>query len=156
MYPIIEYSHIINKNTAEFTLKDFAGFMKWWMKQPGKTIMEGTPQQQETYYKDVAAMKQWRKEEAMSKNNKYKDAMNSRLPNEFKPIDIGELVSDLEISEKEQEIVADMTLTQQDVDALAWGLGQLLDMFDYSEMPEVGNSLLRLETDLEPLATKGE
>ena len=131
MYPIVEYSHIINKNTAEFTLKDFAGYMKWWMNQPTREDIVGR------------------------KSVKYNAAMQSRIPVDVEQIDDGE-VQELVEQVVNDEIVADMTLTHQDVDALVWGLGQLGELFDYSEMPEVGNSLLRLETDLSPLATKYE
>lgn len=32
-FPIVEYAHIIGKNTAEFTMFDMMGFMNWWMKK---------------------------------------------------------------------------------------------------------------------------
>ena len=130
MYPIIEYSHIINKNTAEFTLKDFAGYMKWWMNQPTREDIVGR------------------------KSVKYNAAMQSRIPVDVEQID-GE-VQELVEQVVNDEIIADMTLTQQDVDALVWGLGQLGELFDYSEMPEVETSLTKLSQDLAPLATKYE
>ena len=131
MYPIIEYSHIINKNTAEFTLKDFAGFMKWWIKQPVR-------------------------EDLMSKKSgSYNKAMESRIPVDVEQIDDGE-VQELAEQVVSDEIVADMGLTQIEVDALSWGIGELLGTYDFSEMLEVGEALTKLGQELEPLMTKEE
>lgn len=125
MYPIIEYAHLINKNTAEFTLSDFSKFMKWWMKQPIREDMVG--------------------------KQGYEAAMQSRSPEYVEPIEEEQMGVTIG-----NEIVADMGLTQQDIDALSWGIGQLLNMFDFSEMPEVEDSLTKLGEELEPLVTKGE
>ena len=129
MYPIVEYSHIINKNTAEFTLKDFAGFMKWWIKQPVR-------------------------EDLMSKKSgSYNKAMESRIPVDVEQIDDGE-VQELVEQVVSDEIVVDMGLTQREVDALSWGIIELLGTYDFSEMPEVEDSLTRLEQELKPLVIK--
>lgn len=130
IYPIIQYSHIINKNTAEFTLKDFAGYMKWWMKQPVR-------------------------EDIVRKQQSYKAAMQSRVPVDIEQIDDG-VAQELSEEVVSDEIVADMGLTQQDIDALAWGIRQLLEMFDFSELPEHEQSLTKLGNELEPLVIKGE
>ena len=126
MYPIIEYSHMIEKNTAEFTLKDFAGFMKWWMKQkPREDLMS-------------------------KKSGSYTKAMESRTV-ELTTEDIETVVI-----KQEAEIVADMGLTQTDIDALSWGITELLGAYDFSEMLEVGDALTKLGQELESLTTKGE
>ena len=125
MYPIIEYSHMIEKNTAEFTLKDFAGFMKWWMKQkPREDLMS-------------------------KKSGSYNKAMESRVPEYIEPTEEEQMGVDIC-----EEIVADMGLTQTDINALSWGIGQLLNMFDFSELPEHESSLTKLGQELEPLTTK--
>ena len=127
MYPIIEYAHSINKNTAEFTLKDFAGFMKWWMKQPVR-------------------------EDLMSKKSgSYTKAMESRT--------VELTTEDIETVIIGDEIVADMGLTQTEVDALSWGITQLLGIFDFGddeEMLRIGDALTKLGQELEPLTTKEE
>ena len=132
MYPIIEYAHSINKNTAEFTLKDFAGYMKWWMKQPIR-------------------------EDLMSKARKYNDAMKSRV--ELTINDMAEVTVEQLVGVQSDEVVADMGLTQTEVDALSWGITQLLGIFDFGddeEMLKIGDSLTKLGQELEPLTTKGE
>ena len=126
MYPIIEYAHSINKNTAEFTLKDFAGYMKWWMKQPVR-------------------------EDLMNKKSgSYNRAMESRALVELTTYDIETVIIG-------DEIVADMGLTQTEVDALSWGITQLLGIFDFGddeEMLRIGEALTKLGGELEPLTTK--
>ena len=132
MYPIIEYSHMIEKNTAEFTLKDFAGFMKWWMKQPVR-------------------------EDLMSKKSgSYNKAMESRA---LDVIDEHEHYNPEVLPDQPVEIVADMGLTQTEVDALSWGITQLLGIFDFGddeEMLRIGDALTKLGQELEPLTTKEE
>ena len=146
-YPIIEYAHKIGKNTTEFTLKDFAGFMKWWLKLPiWRGLVEGTPEQKEQYKRDLEAMNKWRKDETVNKNQKYQQAMQSRC---IQP-------PDEVVEEVESEIVAELGLTQQDVDALAWGIKTLLETFDFSELSEVEESLTNLGQALESLVTQGE
>ena len=126
-YPLIEFARSIQKNTAEFTLGDFAKYMKWWMKQPQR--------------KDLLAM-----------SKKYTDAIKSRVPVDVEQVD--DSIADEE-REKYQEhgdidaVVAELQLTQTDVDALLWGITQLLEQYDFSQMIEIGVSLVSMKEGLE-------
>ena len=88
-YPIVEYSHMIGKNTADFTVTDLVKFTKWWVSLEIK------------------------EENKMSQKN----------------------------VEQGDEVVAELGLTQVDIDGLKWGLKTLLEGYDFSEMPEVEVSL---------------
>ena len=104
-YPIIEYAHKIQKNTAEFTASDLASFMKWWLKQPDR--------------KDLLAM-----------SKKYKEAQTSRLTG----IQLDdELVGDVEIMnvmekavdnfvDDKEVIIVEMGLTRTDVEAILFAI----------------------------------
>ena len=130
MYPIIEYAHKIGKNTAEFTASDMSRYTAWWIKQPVR-------------------------EDLMSKKSgSYNKAMESRCI-DIEQIDDGE-VQELAEQVVSDEIVADMGLTQIEVDALSWGITELLRTYDFSEMLEVGEALTKLGQELEPLMTKEE
>ena len=116
-YPLIEFARSIQKNTAEFTLADFAKFMKWWMKQPQR--------------KDLLTM-----------SKKYTDAMKSRVPVNVEQQEHGDV--DAVVA-----VVAELQLTQTDVDALLWGITQLLEQYDFSQMIEIGVSLVSMKEGLE-------
>ena len=131
LYPIVEYAHKIGKNTAEFTASDMSRYTAWWIKQPVR-------------------------EDLMSKKSgSYNKAMESRIPVDVEQIDDGE-VQELAEQVVSDEIVADMGLTQVEVDALSWGITELLGTYDFSEMLEVGEALTKLGQELEPLMTKEE
>ena len=130
MYSIVKYAHLINKNTSDFTAGDMSRWMAWEMKQP--LTNEENKQ--------------------MANNGKLKSAMSSRLPMELTTEDIETVV----VEQVEAEIVADMGLTQLDVDSLAWALTEILGSTDFSESPETAESLNELAQALEPLVTKGE
>ena len=108
-YPIIEYSHKIGKNTADFTLKDFALYMKWWLKEePRKDIMEGTEAQRKTYKKDVEDMKQWRENEAMIRKED-------------------------EVGSVSEEVVCSMELTRTDIEALIFSIERTFADYEMEE-----------------------
>ena len=115
IFPLVKYARMMNKNTAEFNLSDFAKYMKWWMKQPV----------------DFKMLEEIKREEIKRMNSKTSKQINN-------------------------EIVVEMGLTQVDIDALSWGIKQLLEVFDFSEMREIGDSLITLEKSLESFVTKGE
>lgn len=52
----------------------------------------------------------------------------------------------------EQEVVVEIGLTQQDINALVWGINELLTDYNFSGMQEVGESLINLGEVLNPLA----
>ena len=127
-YPIIEYAQKIGKNTAEFTVKDLAAFMKWWLKQaPREDLILVNSQQQAEYNKDLIAM------------NKYRAAQHSRLPIEVleqgieSPINDGEE----EIVIHADEIVCTMELNRKDVEALKWAIGAAMNDYNADEETEV-------------------
>ncbi len=102
-FPIVEYAHKINKNTSEFTVNDLVAFMKWWTKQPQR--------------KDILAMR-----------NEYiqKGAKTGRFTNT-------KAIVEVESDEKEvveSDVVAELGLTQIDVDALKWALGEIFSTYD--------------------------
>ena len=130
MYSIVKYAHLINKNTSDFTAGDLSRWMAWEMKQPNTV-------------KEI---------QKMANNGKMKSAMSSRLPMELTTEDIETVV----VEQVEVEIVADMGLTQLDVDSLAWALTEILGTTDFSESPEAAQSLTELAQALEPLVTKAE
>jgi len=116
-YPLIEYAQMVGKNTAEFSLKDFAGYMKWWLKQkPRKDIMEATAAQRKVYEDDVKSMKQWREEGKMAKEMvKGNFAVDSVV--------VGE-------EEEEEVVVCSMELTRVDVDSLLWAINEIFENYD--------------------------
>jgi hypothetical protein len=123
---IIEYAHKIEKNTADFTVKDLQAFMKIWMKEKSSV----TPEQRTVYNQDVAAMKIWRENEKMAKHTtgKFKDAQMSRLSELGieSPINDGKE----EIIIHAEEVVCDMGLTRADVIALQWALSKIFEDYD--------------------------
>jgi len=123
-YPLIEFAHKIKKNTAEFSTKDLAAFMKWWMKQPQR--------------KDLVSMA--KKYTAKS----YQDAQTSRLAELGIESPINDGKEEIVIHTK--EIVCSMELTRHDVDALMWALKCVL--VDYS-FEDAKNSII--ETSLKSL-----
>lgn len=147
--PIIEYAHKIGKNTAEFTVKDLVGFMKWWMKQPPrKDLMEATPAQIATYKADVAKVQKYFKEQKMSKTSQYNNAMRSRLGNRNEPsarltsnqvVDVEQADDSvaMEMSEEmmaeevvSEETVCSMELTKTDVEALLWAINEIFENYE--------------------------
>lgn len=140
-FPIIEYARKIGKNTAEFTAIDFVKFMKWWMKQPIR--------------KDLAMVdfkKHLKKNESDWRNN-----MNDKAKNKF-PVD-QEMVDESEVEEMTEEmmqeqtdsteVVCELGLTKKDVQALVWGLGELLSTYNFSESLEIGETLANLKEALD-------
>jgi hypothetical protein len=126
MYPMVEYAHKIGKNTADFTTSDMVNFTKWWMKQPlSKEFIMST------------------------KNNKYNQAVKSRVPVDVEQVDDSVVEELVEESQQEQEVVVEIGLTQQDINALLWGLETLLAEYDFSEMQEVEESLSSLSEALQ-------
>lgn len=122
-YPIVEYARKIGKNTADLTVKDMINFTKEWVRQEiREDLAKMTPAQREVYNKDVEGMKQWRKEgnKEMAKHTtvSFQQAQTSRLAERGieSPINNGEE----EIMIYTDEVVAEMGLTQVDVDALKW------------------------------------
>lgn len=112
IYPIVEYAHKIGKNTAEFTAKDMAAFMKWWMDQPNKENVIMAIKKQQTRAAQVVKQ------------------LNDENVEEV----IEEMaLEELEEEAQEQEAVCSMDLTQADVDALKWGISQLLNDYDLAE-----------------------
>jgi hypothetical protein len=131
---LIEYAHKIGKNTADFTVNDLAAFMKEWMRQPTKQeIAKMTPQQRAEYNKDVANMKKWKEEEAEQK------ALKAAV----------EVVHDEETA---PEVVAEMGLTQKDVNALVWALEQIFENYDLTDTEQEA-SLTELHNGLKDLVT---
>ena len=115
---IIAYAHKINKNTAEFTVKDLCAFMKEWMRQPTKQeIAKMTPAQRAEYNKDLANMKKWREEEIIAKKKKEEMMKNTEVAQD-------------EVGAEEAEIVVEMGLTQEDINAFVWALKQVIDNYD--------------------------
>ena len=122
-YPIIEYSHKIGKNTAEFTLKDFAQYMTWWLKEkPRKDIMEATEAQRNTYKKDVEAMKQWREDEAMAK----KEDKRKEEEKEEEKEEVGS-------GSEGEEVVCSMELTRTDIKALIFSIERTFADYEMEE-----------------------
>lgn len=99
-FPIVEYAHKINKNTAEFTVNDLVAFMKWWVKQPVR--------------KDILAMR-----------NEYKKSLGKKVDQEN--IDDGEAE---ETQEEQSEAVIELGLAQIDVDALKWALSRVIEDYE--------------------------
>lgn len=133
-YPIIEYAHMIGKNTADFTVQDFIKFTKWWAGQEiREDLINMTPAQRIGYEKDLKAMK------------KFRDAQTSRLSAE-KTYECVE--EDREEAQVENEIIVEMGLARLDVEALKFALGQILTDYEMSEH-EYGASLLSLKEALE-------
>lgn len=125
-FPIIEYAHKIKKNTAEFTVNDLVAFMKWWVKQPVR--------------KDILAMKN----EYVQKNK----SSNKKVDQEM--IDDGEAIEEQEEAQEESAVVAEMTLTQLEVDALKWALGEIFANYDLDES-EYNAPLTEMKESLDSL-----
>lgn len=190
-YPIVEYAHIIGKNTADFTMGDFVKYMKWWMKQPvRKDLVKVTPEQRKVYENDVKKAQKYfqkypEKAKAVSEfiaecenKHKPKGEKNMIIKSKAKAVpavaeeqeEMEELVfDDMDTEEEdvvngedemnervakdiveeedvttEEETVANLELTRQDVDALIWGIGQLFEDYDLSEH-EMGATLASLK-----------
>lgn len=107
-FPIIEYAHKIKKNTAEFTVNDLVAFMKWWVKQPVR--------------KDILAMR-----------NEYKSKQSSNKKVDQDLIDDGEAEEAQEEAQEESAVIAEMTLTQLEADALKWALTQIFENYDLTD-----------------------
>lgn len=117
-YPIIEYSHMIGKNTAEFTVQDFIKFTKWWVRQEiREDLLTVTPEQRKAYEKDVQAM------------NKFRAAQMSRLPADKTAEDI----EDEAVEEVENEIIVEIGLTKIDIEALKFAIERILADYEMSE-----------------------
>jgi UDP-N-acetyl-D-mannosaminuronate dehydrogenase len=115
---IIAYAHKINKNTAEFTVKDLCAFMKEWMRPPTKQeIAKMNPAQRAEYNKDLANMKKWREEETIAKKKKEDMMKNTEVAQD-------------EVGVEEAEIVVEMGLVQADVNALVWALQQIYENYE--------------------------
>ena len=119
-FPIVEYAHKINKNTAEFTVNDLVAFMKWWTKQPVR--------------KDILSMR-----------NEYKKTVGNKVNQNN--IDDGDAEEAME-EQQENEVVAELGLTRLDVEALKWALGIVIEEYDMSESA-YGKPLLDLKESLD-------
>lgn len=122
-FPIVEYAHKINKNTAEFTVNDLVAFMKWWVKQPVR--------------KDIMAMKN----EFMQKGAKTGRFTNTKA--------IVEVESD-EKEVVESEAVIELGLTQLDIDALKWALSRIMEDYELKGS-SYGKPLLDMKQQLDGL-----
>jgi hypothetical protein len=106
-FPLIEYAQSIGKNTAEFNLKDFAGYMKWWLKQkPREDILKMGA----NYKQDLAAMQKFRAEATVGK-------VDPSQMEDGEAQEISEVVM-----EEETEVMCSMELTKQDVEALLFSI----------------------------------
>jgi hypothetical protein len=102
-FPLIEYAQSIGKNTAEFNLKDFAGYMRWWLKQkPREDILKMGA----NYKQDLAAMQAFRKSESEK------------------------IEADSVAVEEETEVMCSMELTKQDVEALLFSIERTFSDYD--------------------------
>lgn len=129
-FPIVEYARKIGKNTAEFTAVDLSNFMKWWMKQPLR--------------KDLV-MKNTFKQQGVITGRKTFQTMEEAGIEE-----VEELTEEHEAEEAaSNEVVVELGLTKKDIQALVWGLGELLNTYDFHEFSEVGESLTNLKTSLD-------
>lgn len=127
-FPIVEYAHKINKNTAEFTVNDLVAFMKWWVKQPVR--------------KDILAMSKKYKES--QKTKELREGMSSEREA------CEEYEEDLREEEAQSEAVIELGLTQLDIDALKWALSRIIE--DYELKGSVyGEPLLGLKQQLDGL-----
>lgn len=131
--PIVEYAQQIGKNTAEFTVTDMCNFSKWWMKQQPRKDLTNMAKKH-----NVAA---------------FQNAQMSRLP---------VTALEQELDDKQEEMIAEsdaivceVGFTQEDIDAVVWGLNELLTTYDF-EGNDMGERLQGLYDNLEGLATKGE
>lgn len=137
-FPIVEYARKIGKSTADFTAIDFVNFMKWWMKQPIR--------------KDLI-MVDFNKH---LKKNGF-EASQQKKHGKF-PVD-QEMVDESEVEEMTEEmmqdeadsteVVCELGLTKKDVQALVWGLNELLTTYDFHEWSEVGETLTNLKEALD-------
>jgi len=129
-YPIVEYAQKIQKNTAEFTLKDFAGYMKWWLKQqPRKDLIN----MKSNYKQDLAAMQKYRKEQA-----------------EATEVEV-DIIQDEEAEETEEvseDVVCTMGLTKEDVTALLFAISRVFEDYEMSGH-KYGASLAGIKEGLE-------
>ena len=134
--PLIEYAQSIQKNTADLTVNDLTAFMKGWMKQQPR--------------KDILNMA------GKYKIGQFQSAQRSRLPKDLTEEEC--TVVDIKLEEDGtvtgEEVVADIGLTQADVDALVWGINELMTTYDF-EGNKMGETLQSLLSSLKELATKG-
>jgi hypothetical protein len=139
--PIIEYAHKIGKNTAEFTVKDLVAFTRWWMQQPVRKDLfnnkggsgmksELTPAQRVEYEKDKAKVQEYYRKQ--------------RENNMKTPVDVNQI----DDSEAQEEVVAELGLTKKDVEALKWVINQIFIDYDMNEH-EYGASLQGINEVLE-------
>ena len=119
-FPIVEYAHKIGKNTKDFTANDMVQFTRWWLKQATR--------------KDILAM-ETQKTFLTKSNQTFK---------QFKEKYVGPVEEEAVVENQEQEVVCEIGLTQEDVDALTWGLNELITTYDFSEHEEVGTILENL------------
>ena len=132
-FPIVEYAHKIGKNTKDFTANDMVQFTKWWLKQATR--------------KDILAMSSFKQEGARTRRMEGKKGTLIEFqkrycaPADIEQIDPSEAQELAEKQEQEQEVVCEIGLTQEDVDALVWGLNELITTYDFSEHEEVGTTL---------------
>ena len=140
-FPLIEYAQKIQKNTAEFTLKDFAGYMKWWLKQqPRKDLIN----MKSNYKQDLAAMQKYRKEQAEATENGIR---RRRL---YEPVEV-DIIQDEEAEETEEvseDVVCTMGLTKEDVTALLFAISRVFEDYEMSGH-KYGASLAGIKEGLE-------
>jgi len=129
-FPLVEYAKSIGKNTAEFTLKDFAAYMKWWLKQkPREDILKMGA----NYKADLAAMQKFRVEGTMGK------ADTSEI----------EIIAEEETAAGGEEVVCEMGLTKQDIEALLFSINRTFEDYDMEESNPYTVSLKNLKEGLE-------
>jgi len=135
-FPLIEYAQKIQKNTAEFTLKDFAGYMKWWLKQqPRKDLIN----MKSNYKQDLAAMQKYRKEQAEATEVEVDSLLS---------VDIIQDEEAEETEEVSEDVVCTMGLTKEDVTALLFAISRVFEDYEMSEH-EYGASLAGIKEGLE-------
>jgi hypothetical protein len=132
VYPIVQYAHIIGKNTAEFTVKDLTGFMKWWLTQPiRKDIVEATEAQRKVYEEDVRRTKLWKEDQKVRKHTtkKYEEAQTSRLAERGIESPINDEEEEI-IIHPENEVVCEIGLTKTDIMALLFSIKRTYADYD--------------------------
>lgn len=120
LYPIVEYARLIGKNTAEFTASDMSRFMDWCLAKHKKG----------------------------GKKMNYEQWKNNKKNQPSKTVQIEEEV-EVQDQEEQQEIVCEFGLTAGDVEALKWGLTELLTAYDFSELEDIGSSLQSIKEVLD-------
>ena len=162
IYPIVEYAHLINKNTADFTASDMGKFMKWWIKQPDKEERErGILNQLQRVNEIHNEIKTFKKEDIMGKSmntKKFQDAQMSRLNGQNVQEVVGEIeeMEGVEMEEETQEeIVCNLGLTKLDVTALLFCISQIFEDYEMTEH-KYEASLLSVKEGLESVIPEGE